>query len=98
MRLDVSFRKLVLHSAARVTAAIAGIEMEHNTWPTLLPWIQKTCMSATVAHREIGVFVLHSVIESIMNSSTSTIPQFLQLFEKLLQDPESNDVRVTAAR
>ena len=55
-------------------------------------------MSANVAHREIGVFVLYSVIESIMDSSTSTIPQFLQLFEKLLQDPESNDVRVTAVR
>ena len=50
-------------------------------------------MSATVAHREIGVFVLYCVIESVMVSSTSTIPQFLQLFEKLLQDPESNDVR-----
>ena len=55
-------------------------------------------MSANVAHREIGVFVLYSVIESIMDSSTSTIPHFLQLFEKLLQDPESNDVRVTAVR
>ena len=55
-------------------------------------------MSATVAHREIGVFVLYSVIESIMDSSTSTIPQLLQLFEKRLQDPESNDVRVTAVR
>ena len=72
--------------------------MQHNTWPTLLPWIQETCMSATVTHREIGVFVLYSVIEAIMDSSTSTIPQFLQLFEKLLQDPESNDVRVTAVR
>ena len=55
-------------------------------------------MSTTAAHREISVSVLYSVIESIMDSSTSTIPQFLQLFEKLLQDPESNDVRVTAVR
>ncbi|VDC01454.1 unnamed protein product [Peniophora sp. CBMAI 1063] len=91
-------QKLVRHSAARVIAAIAGIEMEHNTWPTPLPWIPETCLSTAVAHRKIGVFVLFSVIESIMDTSTSTIPKFLQLFEKLLQDPESNDVRVTAVR
>lgn len=98
IRADNRHRNLVRHSAARVIAAIAGIEMEHNTWPTLLPWIQETCLSPNVAHREIGVFVLYSVIESIMDSSTSAIPQFLQLFEKLLQDPESNNVRVTAVR
>ena len=55
-------------------------------------------MSADVAHREIGVGVLYSVIESVMDPSTSAIPPFLQLFEKLLQDPESNNVRVTAVR
>ena len=55
-------------------------------------------MPSTVAHREIGVFVLYSVIESIMDSSTSPIPQKLQPFEKLLQESESNDVRVTAVR
>ena len=55
-------------------------------------------MRAIAARREIGVFVLYSVIESIVDSSTWVMRRFLQIFEKLLQDPESDVVRVTGVR
>ncbi|KAI0033386.1 armadillo-type protein [Vararia minispora EC-137] len=91
-------QNLVRHSTARVVAAIAGIEIEQGTWPELLPWLRDICMSATAAHREIGVFILYSVLETIIDDLQSQLGQFLELFGKLLQDPESDEVRVTTVR
>ncbi|PCH44091.1 ARM repeat-containing protein [Wolfiporia cocos MD-104 SS10] len=89
---------LVRHSAARVIAAVASIEIPHQQWPELLPFLQQTCASATVAHREVGIYILYTVLENIVEGFESYIPQLFQLFQRLLEDPESAEVRVTTVR
>jgi hypothetical protein len=89
---------LVRHSAARVVAAIATIEIPLGTWAQLLPFLHQTCISPQVAHREVGVYILFTVLESIVEGFQEHLQSFFKLFEQLLVDPESIDVRITTVR
>ncbi|KAL4258626.1 Armadillo-like helical [Pleurotus pulmonarius] len=89
---------LVRHSAARVIAAIAAIETPHGTWPQLLPFLHQTCVSPQVAHREVGSFILFTVLENIVEGFQEHLQSFFKLFEQLLSDPESIEVRITTVR
>ncbi|KAL0953706.1 hypothetical protein HGRIS_004898 [Hohenbuehelia grisea] len=90
--------KLVRHSSARVIAAIASIEIPLGTWTQLLPFLHQTCVSNQVAHREVGSYILFTVLENIVEGFQEHLQSFFKLFEGLLQDPESLDVRVTTVR
>ncbi|KAI0070029.1 ARM repeat-containing protein [Panus rudis PR-1116 ss-1] len=90
--------KLVRHSAARVIAAIASIEMPLGQWNDLLPFLTQTCVSPQVAHREVGVYILYTVFENIVEGFESHLQNFFKLFESLLQDPESIEVRITSVK
>ncbi|KAG2110622.1 armadillo-type protein [Suillus discolor] len=90
--------KLVRHSAARVIAAAASIELTAGTWPQLLPWLHQSCTSTQVAHREVAIFILFTVLESIVEGFQEHLQSFFKLFEGLLNDPESIEVRITTVR
>jgi importin-4 len=89
---------LVRHSAARVIAAIATIEIPNGTWAQLLPFLHQTCISSQVVHREVGIYILFTVLENIVEGFQEHLQSFFKLFEQLLVDPESIDVRVTTVR
>jgi len=90
--------KLVRHSTARVIAAIATIEIPLGTWSHLLPFLHQTSVSPQAAQREIGVYILYTVLENIVEGFQEHLQGFFKLFEALLQDPESAEVRVTTVR
>ena len=54
--------------------------------------------SPQVSQREVGVFVLFTVLESIVEGFQEHLQQLFKLFEELLRDPESSEVRVTTVR
>ncbi|KAJ7720579.1 armadillo-type protein [Mycena maculata] len=89
---------LVRHSVARVIAAIANIEFPVGTWPQLLPFLHQTCVSAQVVHREVGVFILYTVLDNIVEGFKDHLQSFFKLFSQLLVDPESIEVRITTVR
>jgi hypothetical protein len=89
---------LVRHSAARVIAAIASIEVPKGSWADLLPFLQQTCVSPNVAHREVGSYILFTVLESIVEGFQSQLNGLFALFSNLLKDPESLEVRITTVR
>ncbi|KDR80526.1 hypothetical protein GALMADRAFT_240827 [Galerina marginata CBS 339.88] len=89
---------LVRHSAARVISAIASLEVSHGTWNELLPFLQQTCTSPQVAHREVGSFILFTVLENIVDEYSQQLANLLDLFRGLLADPESIEVRITTVR
>lgn len=86
------------HSAARVIAAIASIEVPQGTWNNLLPFLQETCASSNAAHREVGSYILYTVLESIVEGFQDYLPHLFQLFSSLLNDPESTEVRITTVK
>ncbi|KAG6886214.1 hypothetical protein C0993_010776 [Termitomyces sp. T159_Od127] len=89
---------LVRHSAARVVAAIATIEIPLGTWGQLLPFLHQTCTSPQVSHREVGIYILFTVLENIVEGFQEHLQSFFKLFEQLLVDPISIDVRITTVR
>ena len=92
------FSNLVRHSTARVIAAIASIEIPLDHWPSLLPFLQQTCVSPQAAHREVGIYILFTVLESIVEGFETHLQSFFKLFGDLLNDPESAEVRITTVR
>ena len=86
------------HSTARVIAAIASIEIPLDHWPNLLPFLQQTCVSPQAAHREVGIYILFTVLESIVEGFETHLQSFFKLFGDLLNDPESAEVRITTVR
>ncbi|KZT64595.1 ARM repeat-containing protein [Daedalea quercina L-15889] len=89
---------LVRHSTARVIAAIAAIEVPIGQWPFLLPFLQQTCTSAGAAHREVGIYILYTVLENIVEGFDNHMKELFTLFATLLNDPESLEVRITTVR
>ncbi|KAH8997891.1 ARM repeat-containing protein [Lactarius hatsudake] len=83
---------LVRHSTAR------GIEIPVGGWPRLLPFLHETATSSQVAHREVGIYILYTVLETIVEGFQEHLQAFFKLFEGLLRDPESAEVRVTTVR
>ena len=54
--------------------------------------------SPVVAQREIGIFILQTVLEEVMDTLESHMDEFFQLFDRLLRDPESIEVRITTCK
>ncbi|KAJ3571829.1 hypothetical protein NP233_g3504 [Leucocoprinus birnbaumii] len=90
--------KLVRHSAARVVAAIAANEFPDGTWPDLLPFLHQSCTSPNAAHREVGSYILFTVLENIVEGFQEHLENLFKLFGQLLHDPESEEVRITTVR
>jgi hypothetical protein len=89
---------LVRHSTARVIAAIASIEVPLGNWPQLLPFLHQSVVSDVVTHREVGIYILFTVLENIVEGFQEHLHNFFKLFGALLADPESIDVRITTVR
>ncbi|KAF7294475.1 Importin N-terminal domain-containing protein [Mycena kentingensis (nom. inval.)] len=89
---------LVRHSVARVIAAIANIEFPLGTWPELLPFLNQTCTSSQAIHREVGIFILYTVLDNIVEGFKDHLQSLFKLFADLLNDPESLEVRITTVR
>ncbi|THG94520.1 hypothetical protein EW026_g6967 [Hermanssonia centrifuga] len=89
---------LVRHSTARVIAAVASVEVPLGQWNELLPFMEQTCRSPSVSHREVGIYILYTVLENIVEGFESYMQNLFKLFEALLADPESAEVRITTVR
>ena len=67
-------------------------------WPELLPFVHSAMISPIASQREIGTFILNTILEEVMEALEPQITQFFQLFPQLLNDPESLEVRITTCK
>jgi hypothetical protein len=51
-----------------------------------------------VVHREVGVYILFTVLENIVEGFQEHLQSFFKLFEVLLVDPDSGEVRITTVK
>lgn len=86
------------HASARVIAAIASVEVPLGQWTELMPFLEQTCTSPNVAHREVGSYILFTVLENIVEGFESYMESLFRLFGQLIADPESLEVRIAAVR
>ncbi|KAI9471179.1 hypothetical protein LPJ55_004272 [Coemansia sp. RSA 990] len=86
---------LARHGLARVISSMAKCDLPNQKWGDLIQFLYKCCQSPTTAHREIGVYVLDSLFETISDMLSAHMQHLFELFSSLINDPESLIVRVT---
>ncbi|KAF2713475.1 ARM repeat-containing protein [Pleomassaria siparia CBS 279.74] len=85
---------LTRHSAARVIAAIATQDFEDGEWADLPGYLLQASTSPTTRHREVGTYIIQTVIESVGDGFPGKVEDLYRLFSSTLQDAESTEVRV----
>ena len=85
---------------ARAVSAIAEIELtvEPVQWPDLMPGLYQAAQSPQASHREIAVYVLFSLLDTVVETFESHLKPLFKLFSATLLDPESAEVRMTTLR
>jgi len=82
------------HSAARLISAIAKIDLPQNQWLELPQFLHEAAVSAKALDREIGVFVLYTLLETLEGQFSDRWADFFTLFGHTINDQESLQVRV----
>ncbi|KAK9376567.1 armadillo-type protein [Lipomyces chichibuensis] len=84
---------LVRHASARVISEIAKIDLPNNAWPDLPPYLQKAATSASASERELGVYILYTLLDTMEETFADKIGELFSLFSHTINDPESQIVR-----
>ncbi|KAK3938538.1 armadillo-type protein [Diplogelasinospora grovesii] len=83
------------HAESRVIAAIATIDFEDgNEWPDLLPALFQLAGNADVGQREVGSYIIFSLLEANPTTFSEKTKELLELFSHTIRDPQSADVRI----
>jgi importin-4 len=85
---------LVRHSSARVISAIAKIDLLDGEWADLPSFLQQAATSQNAGHREVGVYILYTLLETLEDGLTGKLGDMFALFGQTIRDPESVEVRV----
>ncbi|KAK6539074.1 hypothetical protein TWF694_010615 [Orbilia ellipsospora] len=85
---------IVKHSTARVISAIAKIDLPEGNWASLPTHLHQAATSSSATDRELGVFILFTLIESFEEQFSDKWSDFFILFGQTINDPESLQVRV----
>lgn len=86
--------KLVRHSGSRVVSSIAKVDFENSEWQDLPGLLLQACTSPQVRQREVGMYMIYTLMETMGDFFTENLPSLFQLFANTIQDPESAEVRV----
>ncbi|KAI9759571.1 MAG: hypothetical protein M4579_002237 [Chaenotheca gracillima] len=86
--------QLVRHSSARVISAIAKLDLDDGEWADLPGFLQQAATSQDAGQREVGVYILFTLLEVMGEGFASDMSRLFTLFGKTIQDPESAEVRI----
>ncbi|RWA14839.1 hypothetical protein EKO27_g315 [Xylaria grammica] len=82
------------HGQSRVIAAIATLDFDNHEWADLIPNVTQLATSDNVVHREVGSYIIFSLLEANPTYFESHLVKLFELFTKTIRDPQSRDVRV----
>ncbi|KAK6354998.1 hypothetical protein TWF696_004125 [Orbilia brochopaga] len=85
---------IVKHATARVISTIAKIDIPEGKWTDLPQHLHQAAVSNRVTDRELGVFILFTLIETFEEQFSDRWADFFTLFSQTLNDQESLQVRV----
>ena len=85
---------LARHSASRLVASIAKIDLEDGDWPELPGFLVQTATSSTASERAVGVYLLFTILDAMGDGFQEKFKELFQLFSRTIKDPESMEVRI----
>lgn len=87
-------KQLARHSKARVIASIAKVDLDEGKWQELPGILQQAATSETAHHREVGIYIIYTLLETMPDMFQETMGDMLSLFNRTIQDPQSVEVRI----
>ncbi|KAI1102695.1 ARM repeat-containing protein [Jackrogersella minutella] len=84
------------HGQSRVIAAIAALDLPNKQWDDLLPAVMQLTTSDNMVHREVGSYIIFSLVEANPHYFEDHLSTLFELFAKTIRDPQSREVRVNA--
>lgn len=87
-------KQLARHSKARVIASIAKVDLDEGKWQELPGILQQAATSETAHHREVGIYIIYTLLETMPDMFQDTMGDMLTLFNRTIQDPQSVEVRI----
>jgi importin-4 len=87
-------KALPRHSKARVIASIARVDLEDGEWQDLPGVLKQAATSRTVQHREVGMYIIYTLLEAMPDMFQENMSEMLALCNHTVQDQESIEVRV----
>ncbi|KAG5923845.1 hypothetical protein E4U42_004815 [Claviceps africana] len=79
---------------ARLVAGLIGLDMENGEGEDFMKQVLPLNNSDNVLYREVGSFILFSMLEESPQHFEGHTHQLLQLFQSRIEDPESKEVRI----
>ena len=79
-------------------SSIAKFEVPSNKWKELLEFLYSCCNHQSGSYREVGMFLLSSLIEPIAEQLRPHFPHLFGLFNQAMKDPENVNVRILACQ
>ncbi|KAF4554345.1 Importin subunit beta-4-like protein [Elsinoe fawcettii] len=89
-------QSLARHSKARVIASIAAIDLADGQWSELPGILQQASTSQEARHREVGIYIIYTLLETMPDMFQENIGAMLALLRKTIDDPESLEVRINS--
>lgn len=89
-------QSLARHSKARVIAAIAKVDLADGQGTEQLSLIHQATTSDNVKHREVGVYILYTLLETLPDAFQENVARLIDLFSKTIQDTASAEVRLNS--
>ncbi|KAF8471306.1 putative importin beta-4 subunit [Kalaharituber pfeilii] len=85
---------LARHSSARVISAIAKIDLPNREWANLPQILHQAATSNKASDREVGVYILYTLLETLEEAVSDRSQDFFALFSQTINDPESMQIRL----
>ena len=85
---------LVKHSSARVISSMAKIDLPAGEWTDLPGFLVQAASSERAENREVGIYILFTLIESLEEVVADKWHEFLPLFSRTIDDQGSMAVRL----
>lgn len=84
------------HANARLLAAVAAQDLDDGEWTDLIPALFNLASSNDVSQRDVGSYIIFSVLEENPTAFADHLAKLLELFSHTLRDPQSADVRINS--
>ena len=81
------------HAGSRVVASIANLDFDDGEWADLVPFLFNLCGNSDVSQREVGSYIIFSILEANPTNLTERLTELFQLFTHTIRD-QSADVRI----
>lgn len=73
---------------------MAALDLQNGEWTDLPGLLFQASTSNEVAHRDVGTYVIFTLLEVMGDGLQDKIPELFQLYDSTIKDPQSADVRL----